>query len=192
MAKRSAFRPSLNLFVLEEETSFRNAYIGMLIDRSGSMAQGEKMNMAKRFGALLCEAARDLSGLEGHVNAFDHRTFFQLGNFQRNAISALEAGGGNNDAGALECAAHLALASGKTRRLLIMISDGSPTQCTFESLKRLVERLHREHGIRCMQIALERMTNMAFPQYVDVSGLEMSFAVRSFVRLLLKNTSDWR
>ena len=192
MAKRSAVRPSLNLLILEEETSFRNAYIGLLIDRSGSMAQGDKMNVAKRFGALLCEAARGLSGLEGHVSAFDHRTFYQLGNFEQNAISTLEPGGGNNDAGGLACAAGLAHASGKTRRLLIMISDGSPTQCTFESLKRLVERLRREHGIRCVQIALEPMTNVAFPQFVDVSGLEMPQAVRSFVRLLLKNTADWR
>ena len=46
-------------------------------------------------------------------------------------IDALTSGGGNNDSGGLLRAAELAEASGRPHRLLVMISDGSPTECTF-------------------------------------------------------------
>ena len=107
-ARRVVSRPVTNLLVWSREEMHPNAYIGLLIDRSGSMAVADKMPRAIAFGVLLAESARDIPGLEGHVNAFDGVTFIRLGDFKRNAVAFLVASGGNNDSGALERAASLA------------------------------------------------------------------------------------
>ena len=180
-----------NLLVHTHDEIGPDAYIGILIDRSGSMG-GEKMRRAKAFGALLAESAQGLLGIEGHVNAFDDDTFYWMGALRHNAIAALEAGGGNNDAGGLQRAADLALASRKRHKLLIMISDGSPTECTFESLKNLVQRLTRDHEIVCAQVAVERIEQIAFPHYVDLSRYTLDEAVARFGNLLIQLTREWR
>ncbi|NOX56456.1 MAG: hypothetical protein GXP27_18830, partial [Planctomycetes bacterium] len=115
-----------------------------------------------------------------------------LGEFRHNAIASLEAGAGNNDAGALWKAAELAFASRKRNKLLIMISDGCPTECTFESLKRLVEDLTRRHGIVCVQVAVDQLEQIAFPHYVDLSVYSPDEAISRFGRLLIELTRSWR
>jgi len=167
-------------------------YLGVLIDRSGSMREGNKIEKAKAFAALVAESARGLRGISGHVNAFDDKTFFRLGDLDHPAIAALESGEGNNDAGALSRAAELAWKSGKKNRLLVMISDGSPTECTVESLKDLVEQLTRRDGLVCAQIAVEEMDEVCFPHFVDLSKYPLDEAVGRFGRLLMKLTEPWR
>jgi hypothetical protein len=189
--RKSPTTRSINLLVRGDQEIRPDAYIGILIDRSGSM-QMHKIQRARAFGALLCEAARGLRGLEGHVNAFDHDTFYVLGSFDRNAIASLEAGGGNNDAGGLSRAAELALRSRKRHRLLVMISDGAPTECTFEALKTVVERLIRREGIVCAQAAVAPMHEIAFPDFVDLSKYGAGEAVARFGRLLMRLTRGWR
>jgi nitric oxide reductase activation protein len=126
------------------------------------------------------------------VNAFDDDTFYQLGDFRHCAVAALESDGGNNDAGALHKAAKLALRSGKKHRLIVMISDGSPTECTVEALKALVHKLTRQYGIVCAQVAVETMEAIAFPHFVDLSQYPLDEAVSRFGRLLMRLTADWR
>jgi len=190
-ARKAAVVPTPNLLVFSAEEQATDAYIGILIDRSNSM-EGEKLERAKAFGALVAESARGIRGLAGHVNAFDHVTFYRLGDFRRNAIAALTAGGGNNDAGALARTAELALQSRKRNKLLIMISDGSPTQCTLESLKNLVADLTSNYGIVCVQAAVEAIEEPAFPHYVDLSNYPFEEAVARFGALVMRLTQGWR
>lgn len=180
-----------NLLVNVRQVIAPDAYLGLLIDRSGSMS-GEKLERAKAFGALLAESAKGLPGIAGHVSAFDGRQFIELGGFQRNAIASLTAEDGNNDSGALARAARLAQASGRKHKLLIMISDGSPSQCTFESLKQLVERLTSVHGMVCVQVAVDAIADIAFRNYVDLSQFSFDEAVTRFGRLLIRLTQAWR
>ena len=180
-----------NVMVHSHDEMVPDAYIGLLIDRSGSM-HGEKIARARAFGVLVAESLKGLRGIEGHVNAFNDDTFIRLGDFQRNAIASLESGGGNNDAGALQKAADLALRSGKRHKLLVMISDGSPTECTFESLKNLVAKLTRDYDIICAQVAVQQMKEIAFPHYVDLSQYSFDEAVARFGNLLMKLTASWR
>lgn len=182
-------RPGILVFGREEIAA--DAYLGVLVDRSGSMA-GENLQRAKTFCALLAESAQNLPGVEGHVSAFDDDTFYRLGDFRRTSIASLEARGGNNDSGALAKAAELALASGKREKLLIMTSDGSPTGCTFESLKELVARLERQHGIRCAQVAVQSLDQIAFPHFVDLSRYSLEEAVVRFGKMLIQLTAAWR
>ena len=189
--KKAAFTMTPNILVHSREEINPNAYVGILIDRSGSM-DGANMELAKKFGVLMAESGKGLRGIQGHVSAFDDDTFYMLGDFQRNAIASLEAGGGNNDSGALMKAADMALRSKKRNKLLIMVSDGSPAGCTFESLKNLVTRLTLEKGIVCAQVAVEEMTEIAFPHFVDLSQYSTEEAVTRFGRLLMKLTVSWR
>jgi nitric oxide reductase activation protein len=140
----------------------------------------------------VAESAKGFRGISGHVNAFDNDTFFRLGDLDHPAISAVESGGGNNDAGALSKAAELALKSGKKNRLLIMISDGSPTECSVESLRSLVARLTRRGGFVCAQVAVDEMEEICFPHFVDLSKYPLDEAVGRFGKLLMKLTEAWR
>jgi len=180
-----------NVLVNVEERVRPDAYVGLVIDRSGSMSVGERMPLARRFAMLLADSAGGLPGIEGHVSAFDHRFFHRLGDFRRNTIAALEPGGGNNDAGGLQAAANLALASRKSNRLLIMISDGLPTECSVDSLRQLVRRLRTDHDVRCAQVAVAPLQEVCFPEFLDVSSVPPAEAIRRFGRLLERLTRGW-
>jgi uncharacterized protein with von Willebrand factor type A (vWA) domain len=159
------------------------AYIGILIDNSGSMA-GENSEKAKAFGMLIAEAAKGIREIEGHVNAFDDDTFIRLGDFRSHAIASLQARGGNNDAGGLARAAELALASRKRHRIIIMINDDSPTESTAESVGALVSELTRRHGLVLAQVAVDELQTGSFPHFVDYSELEFDAAIGEFGNLL--------
>lgn len=189
--KASLFRNSPNLLVHHDEEIAPDLYLGILIDRSGSM-DGKKMELAKSFGMLAAESARGLRGIQGHINAFDDDTFYWLGSFMHHTTASLESGGGNNDAGGLHRAAELALRSGKKNKLLIMISDGSPTECTEDALKALVEKLERDAGIVCTQVAVDEMDAECFRYFVDLGRYSFEEAVSRFGRLLMQLTAQWR
>lgn len=174
-----------NVLVDSVEDTLPDLYVGLLIDRSGSMA-GERMNRAQMFASLFLESTRGLRGIVGHIHAFDDSTLYRLGDLQQRAIADLEAMGGNNDAGALQRAAELALQSRKRRRLLIVISDGMPTECTAASLQKLVHHLSEEKGILCAQVAVEPLQHICFPHHLDVSQYELDEAVSRFGQLLIR------
>lgn len=188
--RRAVTHASPDVLVSRKTACRTDAYIGLLIDRSGSM-QGEKIELARRFGALLAESARGISQLAGHVSAFDDKTFYTLGDFHRNTIASLDAGAGNNDAAALHLAAELARKSGKRNRMLIMISDGEPTQCSVVALQTLIKQIEQE-GIICAQAAVDKVKHDCFTHKVDLSGLSMDQAVARFGRMLIRLTEHWR
>ena len=187
---QALFRRSPDLLVHSYEQAQANAYVGVLIDRSGSM-EGDKLARAKAFALLVAESLKDLRGIDGHVSAFDDHWFYRLGSFAQNAVAALTAGNGNNDAGALARAAELARASRRRHKLLIMISDGLPTQCTFVSLKNLVQRLTERYGLTCVQVAVDALQQVAFQNYVDLSAYPLPEAVARFGQLLMKLSTRW-
>lgn len=180
-----------NILVHTREQARPNVYLGILIDRSGSM-EGQKLDLAKSFAVLVAESARGLPGITGHINAFDASTFFKLGDFNHCAVAELEADDGNNDAAGLTRAAELAMASGKRNKLIVMISDGSPSDCSVEALECVVKALSSRHGIVLAQAAVEPLEHITFPHYVDLSSYPMAEAVTRFACLLLNLTAGWR
>ena len=182
---------SPGMLVFARDEILADAYLGILIDRSGSM-NGKKIVTAKTFAALIAESARGVRGIEGHVSAFDDTTFIRLGDLRRNGIARLEAGGGNNDAGGLERAAEMALRSRKRNRLIIMVSDGLPTECTVAALTSLVKKLSRENGIVLAQVAVDRIQHVCFPHFVDLTSVPLDAAVARFGNLIVRLTRNWR
>jgi hypothetical protein len=155
-------------------------FLGVVIDCSGSMSYYESMEKAKRFGALLAEAARGNPGIDLRLFGFTDQVIYDAGNATRCAVHSLVASGGNNDAAGLWHAAQVARASKRKAKLLVMISDGEPTECSVAALKALVERLTRRWKICCAQVAVQPLTEICFPNYVLLEENNLDECVRRF------------
>lgn len=160
-------------------------FLGVLIDCSGSMVREGSMERAHLFGALIAEAARGLDGVEARFFGFTDEVIFDAGNAARCAVAQLAPNGGNNDAAALWFASRVALKSKRSARLLVMISDGSPTDCSVESLRALVKRLTAER-IACAQVAVQPIDDVCFPDYVLVDDKNLSDAVGRFGKIIAR------
>jgi hypothetical protein len=162
-------------------------FLGLVIDCSGSMEHGDSMQRAKLFGTLLAEGARGLRGIEVRIFGFTDNVIFDAGTAQRCAVHSLKPEGGNNDAAALWHAAKVSLASRRRSRLLVMISDGLPTQCSAAALKSLVQRLGRRLRICCAQVAVRPLEVICFPHYVELkSDEDLSVSVRRFGEVITR------
>lgn len=158
-------------------------FMGVAIDCSGSMA-GTNLDKARRFGVLLAEAARGLRDVDARFIGFTDRVIFDAGDQKRCAVSQLRSTGGNNDAAALAHIATLARASRRRSKLLIMVSDGLPTECSVVALRGLIEELTRRHAMLCAQIAVTRITEPCFRHYVEVLDGDFHASARKFGRIV--------
>ena len=153
-------------------------FLGVAIDCSGSMT-GRSMDLARRFGVLLAEATRGLPGVDLRVIGFEHDRLHDAGDAAHCAVTGLHARGGNNDAAGLWHVAELARRSGRSGKLLVMISDGLPTECSTTALRGLVQRLGRE-GFACAQVAVRPLEEQCFEHYVEIPDLELGVATQRF------------
>ncbi len=175
------------MMVARRQVQKADLFLGLLIDCSGSMQSGNNIHKARLFGSLLAEAARGLPGVDLRVFGFTGAELLDAGSAQRCAVSSLQAGGGNNDAGALWAMSRLALKSQRRGRLLVMISDGLPTDCSVAALKALVHRLSTREGICCAQVAVRPLNVVCFPHYVEMRGeAALSESVREFGRTVAR------
>jgi len=193
------FYPTTRLLVRGHDEANPDFFCAVVIDKSGSMsgmanAGVTKMELAKHYALLLAECLRGIAGIEAHFAAFDDETYWDLGTAHRNAIATLEAGGGNNDAGALQRAAERAKRSGKKNKLLVCVSDGSPTECSVAALRGYVRRLEDEFGMVVAQVAVDEIADsvMCFRNRIDVRGLEYADAVSKFGDMIIRLTAGWR
>jgi hypothetical protein len=161
-------------------------FLGVLIDCSGSMV-GEEHAQAVRFGVQVAEALRSLPRVASRFAGFTDSEYFDCGTAATVAVTSLQAGGGNNDAGALAHMANDAQRSGCTSRAILMISDGSPTECSVAALRALVKRLERE-GTVCVQVALRRIPvhERCFTDYVEIIGKPPRQAALEFEQVVVQ------
>jgi hypothetical protein len=184
-ARRLAAGPRLDILVGRREEAVADCELGILIDRSGSM-HGRKIDLARRFGVLVAEAARGHRGISGWTAAFDDDTWFELGPFARTSIARLEAGGGNNDAAALAAAGERLLRSRRRNRVLVLISDGEPTESSVAAFHAVARRLERDHGIAVVHVVIDQIARQAvLPRHVDLSQSSLDESVRGFATLLV-------
>ncbi|MCI0464965.1 MAG: hypothetical protein L0Z62_49215 [Gemmataceae bacterium] len=155
-------------------------FLGVVIDCSGSMQSGENIEKAKLFGVLLAEAARGLEGIDVRLFGFTDQVIYDAGNAARCSVHGLVAQGGNNDAAGLWHAAQAALASRRKAKLLVMISDGLPTECSVEALRALVRRLTQRMKMCCAQVAVRPLAEVCFPNYVLLEESDPDASVRRF------------
>jgi len=174
----------VGLCVDEKKVPKASVHIEVGIDCSGSM-NSEKIRLAKRFGLLVEESIRGVRGISAHFWGFTDQAIFDCGTAGQYRVSGLQAGGGNNDSAMLWHMYRSAAASGMELKILLMVSDGAPTECTWSSLNNLVCRLEAA-GYVPVQIAVDRIANPAFQRwFVDLVGQPMAAAVIEFGRMLL-------
>jgi nitric oxide reductase activation protein len=159
-------------------------FLGVLIDCSGSMQAGNNIDRARRFAILVAEAVARLPGVEARFFGFTDSLIYDAGTATDCNVVALESNGGNNDAAALYHAANVALNSNKRAKVLVMISDGLPTECSVAALKGLVVTLTRRKNIVCAQVAVRKLDEVAFPNYVVLDDSELDIAVAKFGRMI--------
>lgn len=186
MLKKLVLQGDPRVLKIREPQLETDLFIGILIDCSGSMAYQEHIEKAKVFAALMAEAARGMASVEVKVLGFTDSTIYDCGNANQPGISGLAAGGGNNDAAALWHAAQLAIQSKRKAKLLVMISDGLPTECSTEALKQLVDKLTLRWGICCAQVAVQPLEVVCFPNYVVLDASNTAKATREFGRVIAR------
>ena len=150
------------------------------------MAEQDNIEKAKRFGTLLAEAARHNRGIDLRIFGFNSEVIFDAGDARYCAVHALHAGGGNNDAGALWHAAQVALASPRKKTLLVMISDGMPTECTVTALTGLVRRLTNNMQMCCAQVAVSPISEVCFPHFILLKEDDLEGSVAEFANIILR------
>jgi hypothetical protein len=155
-------------------------FIGALVDCSGSMSSDQNIEKARCFAVLLAEACRGLQGVDLRVFGFTDKVIYDAGDAQHCAAAVLEAGGGNNDAAALDHAARAARSSGRKARLLVMISDGLPTECTAQALKNLAIKLSRRENMCVAQVAVRPIEEPCFENFVLLEADDLDASVSRF------------
>lgn len=172
------------MLVARELEVHTDLFIGVVIDCSGSMSAGGSMEKAHRFGVLLAEAARGLAGVDARFFGFTDRVIYDAGDENNCAVTSLQPGGGNNDAAGLFHAASVAAASRRRAKILVMISDGLPTECSVQALRNLASQLTRRKNILCAQVAVRPLTEVCFPDYIELLDPELDRAVRRFGEII--------
>ncbi|HWO21983.1 MAG TPA: hypothetical protein VNO30_24645 [Kofleriaceae bacterium] len=159
-------------------------FLGVAIDCSGSMSAGDNIERARRFAILITEAVRPLAGVEARFFGFTDSQIYDAGDAADCGVTGLHADGGNNDAAGLYHAASVAAASRKRAKVLVMISDGLPTQCSVAAVRGLVTTLTRRRGMVCAQVAVRPLEEVMFPHYVVLDDDELDVAVARFGRMI--------
>jgi nitric oxide reductase activation protein len=159
-------------------------FLGTVIDCSGSMSAGDNIERARRFAVLIGEAVRPLAGVEARFFGFTDSQIYDAGDAADCGVTALEAGGGNNDAAALLHAANAAAASRRRAKVLVMISDGLPTECSVAAVRGLVTTLTRRRGMVCAQVAVRPLEEVMFPHHLVLDDDDPDVAVARFGRMI--------
>ena len=168
------------MLVARETKVETDLFIGIVIDCSGSMQVGTSMDKAHRFGVLIAEAVKNLPGVDARFFGFTDRTIYDAGDARHCAVTSLRPGGGNNDAAALHHVAKVAMTSRRKAKLLVMISDGLPTECSVAALRTLVHDLTRRRGIVCAQVAVRPLAEVCFPHHIVLSKEDIETSTRRF------------
>ena len=174
------------VLVARQRAIATDVFIAIIIDCSGSMSSRDNMERAKHFAVLIAEAARGLRGVDVRVFGFTDKVIYDCGDAARCAAHTLSASGGNNDAAALWHATNIAKQSQRRAKLLAMISDGLPTECSVDALRHLVELLTKREKMVCAQVAVQPISEVCFPHYVVVQDEAMDASVRRFGEILVK------
>jgi|GEM_PF-744317 len=172
------------VFVDDDSTPKASVHLEIGLDCSGSMASptvslkpGQKFILGKFFALVLEQAVINLPGVSAHFWGFTDSVIFDCGLPGEGRISGLQCGGGNNDSAMLWHMGQSAAASGKDVKILLMLSDGQPSECSWLSLKNLVLQFEQE-GMIPWNFALDVIHTPAFERFfTDLVGQSMDQAI---------------
>jgi hypothetical protein len=156
------------IFIDDREDNRTSVHVEVAVDCSSSMHSatnilkaGEKFLSAKIVGLAVEEAIRGQEGMSFHGWGFTDRKIFDCGTAGKRGLSGLPCGGGNNDSAMLDHMGKSALGSGKVVNILLMISDGQPSECSWGSLNFLKHK-YEAIGMIPWNFLLEDIGESAF------------------------------
>lgn len=180
-----------NVFVDEEEVNAASLHIEVAVDCSSSMnsenktlKRGEKFELAKLFALAVEEATKNQRGISTRFWGFTDTVIYDCGTAGEYKITGLRAMGGNNDSAMLYHMGKSAQNSGKAVKMLFMLSDGQPSDCSWGSLRNLVVRMEAD-GMVPWHFALDQIDNSAFEKYfTDLCGQPLPEAIMTMCGIL--------
>jgi hypothetical protein len=178
-------RAETRVLIARRLESRADLFLGVAIDCSGSMQAGNNIEKGRRFGELLAEAVRGCRGIDLRVFGFTDQVIYDAGDANRCSVHGLVSGGGNNDAAALWHVAQEAQRSRRRAKLLVMISDGLPTECSVAALKGLVKRLTKKLKMCCAQVAVRPIEEACFENYIELNDTDLEGSVQKFGRIIV-------
>lgn len=186
-----------DIFVEDVEVNAASLHIEVAVDCSSSMTsenatlqRGEKFALAKLFALLVEEATRGQRGISTHFWGFTDRVIYDCGTAGEYKITGLRAMGGNNDSAMLYHMGKSAQASGKHVKMLFMLSDGQPSECSWGSLRNLVIRMEAD-GMVPWHFALDTIKDSAFERYfTDLCGQPLPEAIMTMCGILAAIAND--
>ena len=176
-----------NVYINDDIAQKPSLHIEVALDCSSSMQSpteslkpGEKFLLGKFFSLVVEQAVINLPGVTAKFWGFTHNAIYDCGKPGEGRMSGLECGGGNNDAAMLWHMAQSASKSGKDVNVLLMLSDGQPSDCSWLSLKNLVVQLEQNPRMVPWNFALDVIETPAFEQFfTDLVGQDMEEAIRT-------------
>lgn len=172
------------IFVDDDTAPKPSVHLEVALDCSSSMASatatlkpGEKFKLGKFFALVLEQATLNLPGVSAHFWGFTNNVIYDCGVPGEGRSSGLVCGGGNNDSAMLWHMGQSAAKSGKHVKILLMLSDGQPSECSWLSLHNLVLQFEQE-GMIPWNFALDVIQIPAFKRFfTDLVGQTMDEAI---------------
>jgi hypothetical protein len=173
-----------SIFVDDDTEPKSSLHLEVALDCSSSMLSptqslkaGEKFLLGQFFQLVVEQACLNLPGVSAHFWGFTGNQIYDCGVPGEGRSSGLVCGGGNNDAAMLWKMGQSAAASGKDVKILMMLSDGQPSECSWLSLKNLVLQFEQE-GMIPWNFALDVISIPAFERFfTDLVGQSMEEAI---------------
>ncbi len=180
-----------NIFVEDERYPKASVHLEVALDCSSSMnsatltlSAGEKFRLGKLFAMVLEQAVINLPGVSAHFWGFTSDTIFDCGVAGERRVSGLVCNGGNNDAAMLWKMGQSARDSGKDVKILLMLSDGQPSECSWLALRNLVNKFEQD-GMIPWNFALDVIRTPAFERFfTDLVGQTKDEAVMTMGQIL--------
>ncbi len=173
-----------SIFINDDTVPRASVHFEVALDCSTSMTSatqslqpGEKFILGKFFALVLEQAVINLPGVSARFWGFTDKVIYDCGGPGEGRITGLTIGGGNNDAAMLWHMGQSAAASGKDIKILLMLSDGQPSDCSWLSLRNLVLKFEQE-GMIPWNFALDVIKIPAFERFfTDLVGQSREEAI---------------
>jgi len=140
------------------------------------------LGRARSLAVLLAECLRECPNVESVFVGYNQGVY-PCGDHDDHAIGSLVPSGKTNESAALS---HLRghFHSPRRRKLVLVLSDGLPTDCSVTSVCHLVRSLEKEAGVRFVYGALSGVEHPAYRRRVDLTGAIGPGLVRGLGKVL--------
>ncbi len=131
-------------------------------DPTAKLKRGEKHVRAKKFALMAERAFGGKRGVSSRSWGFNDTVIYDCGANGQGRSSGLKVHGGNNDAAALQHASQIAGGTNAAVKVLVLISDDQPADCSWGALNDLGLRLVGQ-GFIVVQVLTDKTDKPALP-----------------------------